>query len=127
MENQYTNGVSVTLNVIGNKWKPLIICHLTDGPMRPSALRKALEGISPKVLTEQLQKLEKDDIIFRKTFNEIPLHVEYSLTEYGKSLGPILEKMATWGENHSKIITDKREIIKLTYTDHHTYNKMYEQ
>jgi DNA-binding HxlR family transcriptional regulator len=94
--------VGVTLNVIGGKWKLLVLWHLKDKPSRFSELMKDMEGITQKMLTQQLRELEKDGLISRKVFAEVPPHVEYSLTTYGQSLDPVLQKMCEWGENHIK-------------------------
>lgn len=71
-QKNYTNGVLMTLSVIGMKWKPLILCHLVAGPQRPAELKRVVQGISAKVLTDQLRELERDGIITRKVFNEVP-------------------------------------------------------
>lgn len=118
---KYRNGVLMTLSVMGNKWKPLILCHLIDGPMRPAAIKKTVTGISPKVLTEQLRQLETEGIIFRKVFNEVPPHVEYSITEYGKTLGPVLAVMAEWGETQIDILNKLGNDISLDFVDHTKY------
>lgn len=122
MDNKkYRNGVLMTLSVMGNKWKPLILCHLIDGPMRPAAIKKAVTGISPKVLTEQLRQLETEGVIFRKVFNEVPPHVEYSITEYGETLGPVLAVMAEWGENQINIMNSMGKSLSLDFVDHKKY------
>ena len=77
-QKNYTNGVLMTLSVIGMKWKPLILCHLVARPQRPAELKRVVQGISAKVLTDQLRELERDGIITRKVFNEVPPHVEYA-------------------------------------------------
>jgi DNA-binding HxlR family transcriptional regulator len=90
-------GVEKTLKVIGSKWTILLLHHLFDGKKRFGELQRALEGISPKTLSIRLRELEKANIIKRKVFTEIPLHVEYNLTEKGKSLEEIFNQMARWG------------------------------
>lgn len=92
-------GVSKTLKVIGSKWSMLILHNLFDGEKRFGQLQRLLENISPKTLSIRLQELEKEGIIKKKIFAEIPLHVEYSLTEKGKSLGEIFKQMDKWGLN----------------------------
>ena len=122
MDNKkYRNGVLMTLSVVGNKWKPLILCHLIDGPMRPATIKKQVTGISPKVLTEQLRQLETEGIIFRKVFSEVPPHVEYSITEYGKTLGPVLAIMAEWGEKKISIMNKMGNNISIDFVDHKKY------
>ena len=75
-----------------------ILHNLFDGPKRFGVLQRSLEGISPKTLSQRLQELEHEKIIKRHVFAEIPLHVEYSLTKKGESLGDIFAQMARWGE-----------------------------
>lgn len=96
--NHKTCGVSKTLKIIGSKWTMHIIHSLFDGTKRFGQLERELEGISPKTLSLRLQALEKEGIIVKKVFAEIPLHVEYSLSTKGKSLKDIFDTMAVWGE-----------------------------
>ncbi|GEO58387.1 winged helix-turn-helix transcriptional regulator [Companilactobacillus bobalius] len=117
-ENEFTNGALLALNVMGNKWKPLIICHLLDGPLRTLELQRRVKGISAKVMVEQLKQLEADKIITRKVFNEIPPHVEYSLTPDGYSLAKVLGSMSYWGEQQAQRLNENGQKIKLEYTDH---------
>lgn len=91
-------GVAKTLKIIGSKWTMLILHSLFDGIKRFGELQRELSPISPKTLSQRLMELEKDKIISRKVFAEIPLHVEYSLTDKGKSLRKIFKDMAEWGE-----------------------------
>lgn len=91
-------GVERTLKIIGSKWTILILHHLCDGTKRFGELQRALNGISPKTLSERLKQLEEFGIINKKIFAEIPLHVEYSLTDQGKSLKKIIYLMREWGE-----------------------------
>lgn len=94
--------VVTTLKVIGGKWKPAIIWELQNhGTLRFGHLRRSVIGITQKMLTQQLRELELDGIINRKIYPEVPPRVEYQLTVYGKTLGPILNEMANWGTNHS--------------------------
>lgn len=95
-----TCGVAKTLKIMGSKWTAHLLHHLFEGKKRFGELERAMEGISPKTLSQRLQELEKEGIIAKKVFAEIPLHVEYSLTKKGKSLGEIFAKMAEWGESH---------------------------
>lgn len=90
--------VATTVALIGSKWKLLIIRNLLARPWRFSELKKDLEGISQKVLTDSLRSMEADGIITRTVYPEVPPRVEYSLTELGKSLKPILDSMRAWGE-----------------------------
>ena len=93
--------VKVTADVISGKWKPLIIFSLRPGALRYSELRKQVPGPSHKVLTQQLRQLERDQIIRRKIYAQIPPKVEYSLTAYGRTLTPVLQSMADWGTKHA--------------------------
>jgi len=91
--------VMKTLKIIGSKWTILLLRELFEGKKRFGQLQKALEGISPKTLSLRLKQLEKDQIIKKKVFAEIPLHVEYSLTARGQSLSDVIEKIKDWGES----------------------------
>lgn len=98
------SGLDLVRRVIGNKWKILIICHLFNGTNRLSTLMYYIDGITQKVLTENLRQLEKDQIIYRTVIEEKPLKVEYSLTDIGMSLKPIIESLISWSlEYNSKI------------------------
>ena len=92
--------VAVTVRVIGNKWKLLLIRNLLSAPQRFTELKKGVTGISQKVLTENLRSLERDGIVRREVFAEIPPKVVYSLTARGKSLMKVLVQLCTWGENN---------------------------
>ena len=94
--------VRTTIDVIDGKWKPLIVYQLKVGKQRFGRLRRSIPEAPRKVLTEQLREMEKDGLVQRKV-NRRPLEVEYSLTEYGETLVPILTLMAEWGERHKKI------------------------
>lgn len=99
--------VATTINLIGNKWKLLIIRDLLASSRRFGELRKNLEGISQRVLTQNLRELENDGLIKRKVYAEVPPRVEYSLNELGRSLLPIISTMANWGNNYKKTISNK--------------------
>lgn len=92
--------VASTVQLIGNKWKLLILQNLLTSPKRFSELKNNVPGISQKVLTDNLRCLEKDGIVSREVFAEIPPKVVYSLTEIGKTLLPIFDAMSEWGENY---------------------------
>lgn len=92
--------VATTINLIGNKWKLLIIRDLLGGTKRFGELRKSLTGISQRVLTENLRALENDGLLERKVFAEVPPRVEYSLNKTGLSLLPIITSMADWGTKY---------------------------
>lgn len=89
--------VATTVQILGSKWKLLIIRDLVDGPKRTNELLKSLEGISQKVLTSSLKSMIEDGIIERIDFNEKPLHVEYKLSHLGESLKPVIAVMKQWG------------------------------
>ena len=92
--------VATTVQLIGNKWKLLIIRNLLDRPWRFNELHRSLEGVSQKVLTDSLRSMEADGIITRTVYPEVPPRVEYALSELGRSLQPILDAMKAWGENY---------------------------
>ena len=94
--------VATTVQLIGNKWKLLIIRNLLVRPWRFNELQKNLDGISQKVLTDSLRSMEADGIITRTVYPEVPPRVEYALSELGQSLQPILDAMKAWGENYKK-------------------------
>ncbi|MDR0582760.1 MAG: helix-turn-helix transcriptional regulator [Treponema sp.] len=89
--------VATTVNLIGNKWKLLILRDLLMGTKRFGELRKGVTGISQKVLTDNLRALEEDGIVLRAIFAEVPPRVEYSLSELGETLRPIIDVMGEWG------------------------------
>ena len=89
--------VATCVQLIGNKWKLLIIQQLLDGPQRFTELKKTIPGISQKVLTDNLRALEGDGIVDREVFAEVPPKVVYSLSELGNTLRPILDAMQEWG------------------------------
>ena len=97
-EEMHACPVATTVALIGSKWKLLIIRNLLARPWRFNELKKALEGISQKVLTDSLRSMEADGIITRTVYPEVPPRVEYALTELGESLKPILDSMRAWGE-----------------------------
>jgi DNA-binding HxlR family transcriptional regulator len=98
--------VATTVSLIGNKWKLLIIRNLLVRPWRFNELQKSLEGISQKVLTDNLRALEKDGLILRTVYPEVPPRVEYSLTELGESMRPILESLQAWGNNYKQLMSE---------------------
>ncbi|MCR4842928.1 MAG: helix-turn-helix transcriptional regulator [Eubacterium sp.] len=92
--------VATTVQLIGSKWKLLIMRNLLARPWRFNELKKSLDGISQKVLTDSLRSMEEDGIIVRTVYPEVPPHVEYSLSELGDSMRPILMAMQDWGTNY---------------------------
>ena len=94
--------VATTIALIGSKWKLLIMRNLLSRPWRFNELRKDLDGVSQKVLTDSLRSMEEDGIIIRTVFPEVPPRVEYSLSELGESMRPIMDAMAVWGTEYKK-------------------------
>lgn len=94
--------VATAVSLIGSKWKLLILRNLLARPWRFNELQKSLEGISQKVLTDSLRSMEADGIVIRSVFAEVPPHVEYSLSDLGESLRPIIKSMEVWGTNYKQ-------------------------
>ncbi|AII74224.1 winged helix-turn-helix transcriptional regulator [Bifidobacterium coryneforme] len=92
--------VETTLLLISDKWKVLILRDLLGGTLRFGELRRSLGSVSQKVLTANLRQMERDGLVHRKVYPEVPPRVEYSLTETGKSLRPVIEAMRDWGSNY---------------------------
>jgi DNA-binding HxlR family transcriptional regulator len=92
--------VNATLHVIGGRWKILVIYHLADGIARFNELQRAVPGISKRVLAQQLRHLERDGIVARKVYDQSPPRVEYSLTDFGRTLEPVIERLCEWGETY---------------------------
>lgn len=92
--------VAATLHLIGGKYKALVLWHLSGATLRFGELRRLVPEATPKMLTQQLRELEQDNLIMRKVYPEVPPRVEYSLTDIGRSLFPILEAMYEWGTKH---------------------------
>ena len=92
--------VATTVQLIGSKWKLLIIRNLLVRPWRFNELRKDLAGISQKVLTDSLRSMEQDGIVIRRVYPEVPPRVEYSLSELGESMRPIIQAMEQWGTDY---------------------------
>lgn len=93
------------MNLIGTKWKPLILFHLLEGALRSGILQKKISGISNKMFTQTIRELEKDGLVIRKVFPVVPPKVEYKLSVRGKSLENILKSLDEWGseDNQNKI------------------------
>lgn len=102
MSRNYNSAMELTINVIGGRWKVLILWYLMEKPYRHGELKRKLSKISTKMLVEQLRELESDQLITRKSFPEMPVRVEYSLTPQGKSLKPILDLLCDWGYDYIK-------------------------
>lgn len=94
--------IEITLQLIGNKWKVLIIRDLLTGTKRFSELMRSVTGITQKVLTSNLRSMEESGLLIRTVYPQVPPKVEYSLTELGTSLQPVLNSMAVWGNDYKK-------------------------
>ena len=94
--------VATTVSLIGSKWKLLIMRNLLARPWRFNELQKSLDGVSQKVLTDSLRSMESDGIIVRTVYPEVPPRVEYSLSELGESMRPIIKSMEEWGLDYKK-------------------------
>ncbi len=103
MERKFHCPVEATVSVINGKWKLLIIRELLKGPRRFSQIQRSIPGITQKMLTKQLRELERDGLIKRKVYPQVPPKVEYSLTPLGESLKEVLEAMHRWGEMYIKL------------------------
>lgn len=90
--------VEATLSVIGGRWKPILVCHLLDGRKRFGVLRRLTPNATERMITLQLRELEADGVISRHVYAEVPPRVEYEVTEFGRSLEPILARMQEWGK-----------------------------
>ncbi|CAL2095946.1 Transcriptional regulator, MarR family; Cinnamoyl ester hydrolase [Tenacibaculum sp. 190524A02b] len=96
---EYPCCTSVTMGMIGGKWKTVILFYLMDGTLRYNELRKKMKGVTERTLSLQLQQLQEDGIVIRKVYaSKPPLKVEYSLSEFGKTLIPLLRSIAEWGD-----------------------------
>ena len=98
--------VETTLTLIGDKWKVLILRDLMPGTKRFGELKKSIGSVSQKVLTAQLRDMEVNGLVHREVYAEVPPRVEYSLTELGRSLKPILDSMWSWGEGYKKQLSN---------------------
>lgn len=99
LDSKYSCPVEATMDVIGGKWKTLIIHHLLEDTRRFSELKRLIPKVTQRMLTSQLRELEQHGIVHRKVYAEVPPKVEYSLTEFGKTLEPILWVMHDWGKS----------------------------
>jgi len=112
-QKKYRVGVEVTLDVIGGKWKSLILYHLVSGTKRFNELKRLIPEISHKVLTQQLRELERDGVLLRRDYEEVPPKVEYELSEYGSGLIGVLDFFCHWGEAHlDRVYGDRRLMLE---------------
>ena len=99
-------GTAYTLSLIGGRWKPSILWRLLDGPTRYNELKKGISGVSERVLVLQLRELERDGLISRIVYPEVPTRVEYELTALGYSMENMLQSISDWGVKHRQSATD---------------------
>lgn len=100
IDKEFNCPVEATLQIIGGKYKSIILWYLLGGPKRYSHLQRAIPQATNKMLSQQLRDLESTGIVLRQVFPEVPPHTEYSLTELGETLRPLLKTMCQWGEDH---------------------------
>lgn len=94
--------VEAALDIIGGKWKAILLFHILDGTKRFNELGRLLPGLTPRMLTTQLRELEVDGVITRTIYPQVPPKVEYSITPFGRTLEPLLRELAAWSETHVK-------------------------
>ncbi|WP_316149747.1 helix-turn-helix domain-containing protein [Cupriavidus sp. BIC8F] len=104
--------VTFTVDVIGGKWKSLILFHLMSGTRRFNELRRLMPEVTQRMLTLQLRELEADNIITREIYREVPPKVEYSLTALGLTLVPLISAMRDWGAAHEQVIVARRQALR---------------
>ena len=107
--------VATTVQLIGSKWKLLIIRNLRTRPWRFNELQKNLEGISQKILTDSLRSMEQDGLITRTVYPEVPPRVEYALSELGESMRPILDSMERFGNNYQKLAHEENDGSSISF------------
>ncbi|MDR2356294.1 MAG: helix-turn-helix transcriptional regulator [Clostridiales Family XIII bacterium] len=100
--------VATTVDIIGSKWKLLIIRDILTGPKRFGELRKSLDGISQKVLTDSLRAMEQAGILTRTVYPEVPSRVDYALSELGETMRPIIAAMESWGSEYQSLAENER-------------------
>jgi DNA-binding HxlR family transcriptional regulator len=108
---EYECPLTLTLEIIGGKWKALVIYHLRKGPLRTSELKRTLPKITQKMLTQQLRELESDGLVVRQVYDNIPPKVEYSLTTLGESTIPLLNSLCAWGRTYAQSSASVNEIV----------------
>lgn len=112
-DKEYACSFEIAMDLIGSKWKPILVWHLgTKEVLRFNEIRKLLPKITQKMLTQQLRELEHDQLVHREVYPQVPPKVEYSLTEFGQTLMPILRMMCQWGETYyEKVEIEGKEIM----------------
>ncbi len=111
-EETYSCGLEAALEIVGGKWKPLVLWNLAQGPRRFGELRRLVHGISEKMLIQTLRELQDDGIVARKDYQEVPPRVDYSLTRFGESLGVVLRPLCEWGSKHMARIATTRSVSR---------------
>jgi DNA-binding HxlR family transcriptional regulator len=111
-------GINISMKVFGAKWKPCIIDAISRGIRRPSEIHREISAASPRVIDVQLRELEDHGIVIRSVYSGFPLHVEYSLTNTGKSILPVIEMLSDWGIANRNIVSQSVP-GSLKYDDHH--------
>lgn len=124
MKTTYHLPIEVTLDIIGGKWKPIILCHLGKGPLRTGALKRRIPQITQKMLTQQLRELESDGIVHREVYQQIPPKVEYSLTEVGTSLRSVLVAMSAWGSQQVDHLQKNGQKIQILNPDYSGFTQI---
>ncbi|MBI4784162.1 MAG: helix-turn-helix transcriptional regulator [Oscillatoriophycideae cyanobacterium NC_groundwater_1537_Pr4_S-0.65um_50_18] len=104
---RYGCSVEATLDVIGGRWKGVILFHLASGTKRFNQLQRLVQGCTQRMLTLQLRELEQDGVVLRTVYAQVPPKVEYSLTEFGRSLEPILLLMRDWGDRYIQLLSEQ--------------------
>lgn len=99
-DKKYNCPMELTVDLIGGKWKALILWHLAEGTLRFNEIRKLFPEVTQKILTQQLRDMEDKGLILRRVYAQVPPKVEYSLTEFGRSLMPVLYAMNAWGTDY---------------------------
>jgi DNA-binding HxlR family transcriptional regulator len=107
-ENAFGCPVETTLDIIGGKWKGIILYHLIGGTRRFNEFRRLMPGITQRMLTLQLRELEADGVVERYVYQEVPPKVEYSLTDFGRTLEPIILLMREWGEKYQTLMQESQ-------------------
>ena len=108
----YYSGLDITMSFIGGKWKTIILWHLKNNTLRFGELKKKIPEITEKMLSTQLKGLEEDLLIARKIYAQVPIKVEYTVTDFGKTLLPFIEIMAKWGKQIGEKKGNVIEVIK---------------
>lgn len=110
--------VEAALDVISGKWKGVVLFHLSDATLRFNEIRRLVPTVTQRMLTRQLRELEADGVIHREVYPEVPPRVEYSLTDYGRTLLPIIASLVQWGDIHAQELSERRMLLRDTEPIH---------